>query len=312
MQHPPITLRYFDARGRAQFLRYYFKAPQGLVHRRTRGLWRRASPPWRAMRDDRARTGPFHKLPVLHWGDRLHRRDADDRRVRARGERRRELVVGRGQPAPRHADVEPVPRHDEPDRHAAVGRGDVSGRRHRRRREAHARASRAHMPARSSSRSSTGAGSTARATAASCSSTACSGRSSTWRGSCSARVGRWPQRRCSRGSTTSSRAARSAKPLLAERPCPVTARPERGRGHREDPAASRLSSAVAQRRKSRTRSVATSAALISASTNSAMLMAALRHPRMRSGFIGADVRRDLDETPRCDSASDEQREPRDD
>jgi multicomponent Na+:H+ antiporter subunit D len=25
MQHPPITLRYFDARGRAQFLRYYFK-----------------------------------------------------------------------------------------------------------------------------------------------------------------------------------------------------------------------------------------------------------------------------------------------
>jgi glutathione S-transferase len=70
MQHPPITLRYFDARGRAQFLRYYFRA------RRVNFTDERVAlsadfAPWRAIRDDRARTGPFHKLPVFLWGDRL-------------------------------------------------------------------------------------------------------------------------------------------------------------------------------------------------------------------------------------------------
>ena len=70
MQHPPITLRYFDARGRAQFLRYYFKARKVSFtdDRVTIGDDFAA---WQALRDDRARTGPFKKLPILHWGDRL-------------------------------------------------------------------------------------------------------------------------------------------------------------------------------------------------------------------------------------------------
>ena len=70
MQHPPITLRYFDARGRAQFLRYYFKTRKvSFTDERVPVGDEFAA--WRAMRDDRARTGPFQKLPVLHWGDRL-------------------------------------------------------------------------------------------------------------------------------------------------------------------------------------------------------------------------------------------------
>jgi glutathione S-transferase len=70
MQHPPITLRYFDARGRVQFLRYYFRARK-VSFTDDRVPLAADFAPWRAVRDDRARTGPFHKLPVLHWGDRL-------------------------------------------------------------------------------------------------------------------------------------------------------------------------------------------------------------------------------------------------
>lgn len=70
MQHPPITLRYFDARSRAQFLRYYFKARK-VSFTDDRVPVNDEFAAWRALRDDRARTGPFHKLPVLHWGDRL-------------------------------------------------------------------------------------------------------------------------------------------------------------------------------------------------------------------------------------------------
>lgn len=70
MQHPRITLRYFDARGRAQFLRYYFRARK-VAFTDDRVPLAPDFAPWRAIRDDRARTGPFHKLPVLHWGDRL-------------------------------------------------------------------------------------------------------------------------------------------------------------------------------------------------------------------------------------------------
>ena len=70
MQHPPITLRYFDARGRAQFLRYFFKARKvSFTDERVPVGDELAA--WRAMRDDRARAGPFQKLPILHWGDRL-------------------------------------------------------------------------------------------------------------------------------------------------------------------------------------------------------------------------------------------------
>ncbi|RPI60644.1 MAG: hypothetical protein EHM50_07050 [Lysobacterales bacterium] len=70
MQHPPITLRYFDARGRAQFLRYYFKVRK-VSFTDERVAVGDDFAAWRALRDDRARTGPFQKLPVLHWGDRL-------------------------------------------------------------------------------------------------------------------------------------------------------------------------------------------------------------------------------------------------
>ena len=70
MQHPPITLRYFDARGRAQFLRYYFKGRK-VSYTDERVPIGDGFAAWTALRDDRARTGPFQKLPVLHWGDRL-------------------------------------------------------------------------------------------------------------------------------------------------------------------------------------------------------------------------------------------------
>jgi glutathione S-transferase len=69
VNHPPITLRYFAARGRAQFLRYYFRARKVTFNDERVGLSADFSE-WRAMRDDRTRTGPFQKLPVLHWGDR--------------------------------------------------------------------------------------------------------------------------------------------------------------------------------------------------------------------------------------------------
>jgi glutathione S-transferase len=69
-QPPAITLRYFDARGRAQPLRYYFAArgidyTEDLVPLAASG-----SNAWLEMREDRARVGPFHKLPVLRYGDR--------------------------------------------------------------------------------------------------------------------------------------------------------------------------------------------------------------------------------------------------
>jgi hypothetical protein len=70
MQHPPITLRYFDARGRAQFLRYYFKVRKVSFTDERVAIGDEFAA-WHALRDDRARTGSFHKLPVLHWGDRL-------------------------------------------------------------------------------------------------------------------------------------------------------------------------------------------------------------------------------------------------
>jgi glutathione S-transferase len=67
---PPITLRYFDARGRAQFLRYYFRIRD--VHFTDERVALSADfAPWQAIRDDRSLTGPFRKLPVLQFGDRL-------------------------------------------------------------------------------------------------------------------------------------------------------------------------------------------------------------------------------------------------
>jgi len=67
---PEITIRYFDARGRAQFLRYYLEY-RGIPFDDDRVPLSPDFSAWVKIRDDRSVTGPFHKLPVLHWGDRL-------------------------------------------------------------------------------------------------------------------------------------------------------------------------------------------------------------------------------------------------
>jgi hypothetical protein len=67
--HPPITLRYFDARARAQSFRYYFKARK-IQFTDERVPVTADFAAWRAMRDNRSLTGPFQKLPILHWGNR--------------------------------------------------------------------------------------------------------------------------------------------------------------------------------------------------------------------------------------------------
>jgi glutathione S-transferase len=71
---PTVTLRYFACRGRAQYLRYFL---------RTRGIpftdervplsvpLSAGFAEWQALKGDGSRTGPFHKLPVLHWGEQL-------------------------------------------------------------------------------------------------------------------------------------------------------------------------------------------------------------------------------------------------
>lgn len=64
------TLRYFDARGRAQFIRHYFGARE-IAFTDERVPLSPDFSAWRALQPDRTKTGPFRKLPVLHWGDRL-------------------------------------------------------------------------------------------------------------------------------------------------------------------------------------------------------------------------------------------------
>jgi hypothetical protein len=65
-----ITLRYFDARGRAQFLRAYMSA-RGVEFEDERVPLEPDFASWLAIRSDRSVTGPLHRLPVLHYGDRL-------------------------------------------------------------------------------------------------------------------------------------------------------------------------------------------------------------------------------------------------
>jgi hypothetical protein len=65
---PPIVLRYFDARGRAQFIRHYLNA-RGFAYGDERLPVGMPFAEWAAMKNDRSRAGPFHKLPVLHWGE---------------------------------------------------------------------------------------------------------------------------------------------------------------------------------------------------------------------------------------------------
>jgi hypothetical protein len=68
--HPKVVVRYFDARGRAQVLRHYF-AQRELPFEDERVPLDADFATWGAMRDDRRRTGPFQKLPVVCWGERL-------------------------------------------------------------------------------------------------------------------------------------------------------------------------------------------------------------------------------------------------
>jgi glutathione S-transferase len=101
--NPQITLRYFDARGRAQFLRYYLRA-RDIAFEDERIALSADFSAWLAIRDDRAKTGPFHKLPVLYWGDTelaetfviaefLHRISGDHERLSTSGNLRHAMLV---------------------------------------------------------------------------------------------------------------------------------------------------------------------------------------------------------------------------
>jgi glutathione S-transferase len=61
-----VKLSYFDCRGRAQYLRYYLHS-RGIDFEDHRVALGDDFSAWRAIRDDRAVTGPFQKLPVLNW-----------------------------------------------------------------------------------------------------------------------------------------------------------------------------------------------------------------------------------------------------
>lgn len=67
---PKIVLRYFDARGRAQFIRYYLSV-RDVPYTDDRVPLSDDFSEWQAIRDDTATTGPFKKLPVLHFDDEM-------------------------------------------------------------------------------------------------------------------------------------------------------------------------------------------------------------------------------------------------
>jgi hypothetical protein len=85
------TLRYFAARGRAQFLRYYFRI-RDIEFADEEVALSADFAAWAPIRGDRALSGPFHKLPVLHCDGHLiaetpvlaafvHRRFGDEKRL---------------------------------------------------------------------------------------------------------------------------------------------------------------------------------------------------------------------------------------
>jgi len=100
---PPIILRYFDCRGRAQHLRYFLR------YRNTPFTDDRVPlsadfAAWASLKPDRAKTGPFQKLPVLHWGNNvvaetsvihrwLHQQLGDDQRLSALENLRHEMLA---------------------------------------------------------------------------------------------------------------------------------------------------------------------------------------------------------------------------
>jgi glutathione S-transferase len=67
---PAITLRYFTCRGRVQYLRYFLRT-RGIPFTDERVPLSAGFVEWQALKGDGSRTGPFRKLPVLHWGEQL-------------------------------------------------------------------------------------------------------------------------------------------------------------------------------------------------------------------------------------------------
>jgi glutathione S-transferase len=103
VSRPDICLRYFDARGRAQFIRAWLTA-RGIDFQDERVPLDEGFASWQAMRDDRARVGPFRRLPVLHYGDELvpetiviagflHRELGDAAALDARDNRRHDALL---------------------------------------------------------------------------------------------------------------------------------------------------------------------------------------------------------------------------
>jgi glutathione S-transferase len=102
-QLPPITLRYFDCRGRAQHFRFFLRH-RNIPYTDERVPLSADFSAWKALQPDRARSGYFQKLPVLHWGDEmvaetsvihhwLHQQSGDERRLSARDNLRHEMLA---------------------------------------------------------------------------------------------------------------------------------------------------------------------------------------------------------------------------
>jgi hypothetical protein len=92
-QSPELVLRYFAARGRAQFLRYYFKI-RDIAFTDEEVALSADFAAWAPVRANRALSGPFQKLPVLHCDGQLvaetpvlaafvHQRFGDERSLSA-------------------------------------------------------------------------------------------------------------------------------------------------------------------------------------------------------------------------------------
>jgi hypothetical protein len=101
--YPRVELKYFDCRGRAQFLRGYLRH-RAIPFEDDRVSLANGLEAWQAIRADRMMTGPFQKLPVLRWGDRmiaettviaafLHRESGDAGRLTAEENLRHEMLI---------------------------------------------------------------------------------------------------------------------------------------------------------------------------------------------------------------------------
>jgi hypothetical protein len=67
---PAITLRYFDCRGRAQPFRFYLRARK-ITFIDARVSMKDNFAAWPPVKADQSQSGPFTRLPVLHWGEQL-------------------------------------------------------------------------------------------------------------------------------------------------------------------------------------------------------------------------------------------------